>query len=53
MWIINNYTDTCPVESVESIVAIPIYYNVFQSSTFDFWDDPGEDIYTFEDGEPI
>jgi len=23
------------------------------SGTLDFWDDPTEDIYTFEDGEPI
>jgi hypothetical protein len=23
------------------------------SGTLDFWDDPAEDIYTFEDGEPI
>ena len=24
-----------------------------ESGTLDFWDEPEEDIYTFEDGEPI
>ena len=23
------------------------------SGTLDFWDDPGEDVYTLEDGQPI
>ena len=24
-----------------------------QSGTFDFWKEPGEDIYSLEDGEPV
>lgn len=31
-----------------------IYYKMCESSgTLDFWDEPGEDIYTNEDGKPI
>ena len=31
-----------------------IFYRLCRDSgTLDFWDDPAEDIYTFDDGEPI
>lgn len=30
-----------------------IMHLVAQSGTFDFWKEEGEDIYSFEDGEPV
>lgn len=31
----------------------PIMHLVAQSGAFDFWKEEGEDIYSFEDGEPV
>ena len=32
---------------------LSVYELCKESGTLDFWDDPNEDIYTFEDGEPV
>ncbi len=41
--------DVCPADPTpEQVMRL-----VETSGTLDFWEDPGEDIYTLEDGEPL
>jgi hypothetical protein len=46
--------DTSTNNYIEDISPVLSSYQLCRSSgTLDFWDDSSEDIYTFEDGEPI
>ena len=41
------------VEFIPEQLPVPMWYMGRNSNPFDFLNDPEEDIYTFEDGEPI
>jgi len=46
--------DTSTNNYIEDINPVLNPYQLCRDSgTLDFWDDPEEDIYTFEDGEPV
>ncbi|MBN2210909.1 MAG: hypothetical protein JW709_05885 [Sedimentisphaerales bacterium] len=48
----HNFTESVSVSSRNEFELSP-YCCCRDSGTLDFWDEPEEDIYTLEDGQPI
>ena len=59
-----DYYRFCPLPTDTTTVATSNYYTIYvadfhkppffwNNPTWDFWNDPAEDIYTLDDGEPI